>query len=66
MDDALVHFKSGRKGFYPDVLILVVMDDALVQVLNYLIMNLLLVLILVVMDDALVRNGQPRTSHTTC
>ena len=57
MDDALVlTMKKNQKAQVENVLILVVMDDALVlQILVYS-TTLQSVLILVVMDDALVQN----------
>ena len=56
MDDALVHTNTYHNGnTYFNVLILVVMDDALVPNQLQLNPNAALVLILVVMDDALVQ-----------
>ena len=57
MDDALAQdIGSQRRSMNTNVLILVVMDDALAQQYNEETGELSLVLILVVMDDALAPN----------
>ncbi len=56
MEDALVRVENGTMRHpISKVLILVVMEDALVQMINYSESNITEVLILVVMEDALVR-----------
>ena len=54
MDDALVLIHQLLNSTLMQVLILVVMDDALVQVEGHGFVRCFIVLILVVMDDALV------------
>ena len=61
MDDALVQStKQVTKGQLPQVLILVVMDDALVPLKPQSTVMMWCVLILVVMDDALVLTIRPK------
>ena len=54
MDDALVHPKNVWSEMSEQVLILVLMDDALVPYLGTVVRPFVAVLILVLMDDALV------------